>query len=443
MLAATLAVVLSPLAEPPVANRVGLAPEENFAPLNTDHSFGAPVDDVNIFTGLRQIDSWTAGGSAIVHRNFVRLTSERQGQKGWLMNRPVFRLPEWSLMMELRASGSNPYLFGDGLAIWLTDRSEVIEGPVFGREDYWRGLGIFFDTFQNIDHQHHHKHPYIYAMVNDGKMHYVPDAEMPQDAAQQALPGAKANSGCSFDFRYHEEREDVSVLNHTRVHVTYRDKTLKLRLQQTSPQLHDQWTDCFEVKDVVLPAEGYFAITSATGDLVDNHDIVQFSVRSLEGVDDPNGDYDRWEHSVRLAHEAKSSDYELRPQEVMQRDYARVVRAQASALRSLTADVEQLKQQLEFRMAAMQVATEVTRENMDDKSDEVANIASAFERTERAASALEEHSSRHLLDITKKLEAVSGSSGWRLPFFFLFLLITALGGIGYNRYRKIMKSHLL
>ena len=295
------------------------------------------------------------------------------------------------------------------------------------------------------------------------------------------------------------------------------------------PQLHDQWTDCFEVKDVVLPAEGYFAITSATGDLVDNHDIVQFSVRSLEGVDDPNGDYDRWEHSVRLAHEAKSSDYELRPQEVMQRDYARVVRAQASALRSLTADVEQLKQQLEFRMAAMQVATEVTRENMDDKSDEVANIASAFERTERAASALEEHSSRHLLDITKKLEvkprnhaqnlktlktwkhsfpfvntcplfpptlppilppmlppflppilpppspahssrpffppilpahssrpfitrhsssrfdeqAVSGSSGWRLPFFFLFLLITALGGIGYNRYRKIMKSHLL
>ena len=61
MLAATFAVVLSPLAEPPVANRVGLAPEENFAPLNTDHSFGAPVDDVNIFTGLRQIDSWTAG----------------------------------------------------------------------------------------------------------------------------------------------------------------------------------------------------------------------------------------------------------------------------------------------------------------------------------------------------------------------------------------------
>ena len=154
----------------------------------------------------------------------------------------------------------------------------------------------------------------------------------------------------------------------------------------------------------VMQHEGYFAIPSATGDLVDNHDIVQFSVRSLEGVDDPNGDYDRWEHSVRLAHEAKSSDYELRPQEVMQRDYARVVRAQASALRSLTADVEQLKQQLEFRMAAMQVATEVTRENMDDKSDEVANIASAFERTERAASALEEHSSRHLLDITKKLE---------------------------------------
>ena len=28
-------------------------------------------------------------------------------------------------------------------------------------------------------------------------------------------------------------------------------------------------------------------------------------------------------------------------------------------------------------------------------------------------------------------------------FWFLFLLFIALAGVGYNRYRKIMKSHLL
>lgn len=55
-----------------------------------------------------------------------------------------------------------------GLAIWLVANPDHIEGPVFGREDHWNGVGIFFDTFQNLDHSHHHKHPYIYAVVNDG-----------------------------------------------------------------------------------------------------------------------------------------------------------------------------------------------------------------------------------------------------------------------------------
>lgn len=32
------------------------------------------------------------------------------------------------------------------------------------------------------------------------------------------------NSGCSFEFRYLESRHDVSVLNHTRVHLTFKDK---------------------------------------------------------------------------------------------------------------------------------------------------------------------------------------------------------------------------
>ena len=43
--------------------------------------------------------------------------------------------------------------------------------------------------------------------------------------------GAVDNSGCSYEFRYAESREDVSVLNHTRVHISYKRKTLKLRLQ--------------------------------------------------------------------------------------------------------------------------------------------------------------------------------------------------------------------
>ena len=40
------------------------------------------------------------------------------------------------------------------------------------------------------------------------------------------------------------------------------------------------------------------------------------------------------------------------------------------------------------------------------------------------------------------VEKAASGGGWRFPFFFLLMLFVGLAGIGYNRYRKIMKSHL-
>ena len=105
------------------------------------------------------IPQWDLGGTATAHRSFVRLTAEAQGSKGWMTCHQPLVLAEWSATLELRASGASPHLYGDGLAIWLVKASDHIEGPVFAREDKWSGLGLFFDTFQNVDHSHHHKHP--------------------------------------------------------------------------------------------------------------------------------------------------------------------------------------------------------------------------------------------------------------------------------------------
>ena len=389
-----------------------------------EFSFRAPFTDVNPFTGARQINNWDLGGTAVAHRSFVRLTTEAQGSKGWLLSQQPLTLPEWSAMLELRASGASANLYGDGLAIWLVKSAEHIEGPVFGRQDKWNGMGLFFDTFQNVDHSHHHKHPYIYVMMNDGTKLYVPDAEKP-NPANQVVPGSVDNSGCSYEFRYAENREDVTVLNHTRVHLVYRNRQLKVRLQQTSPGLNKEWFQCIDMKDVdgerrppraspshlalaprprtspshltlagswrgspacavrgrnavpralawamravgdcpcvamhaplsilpklsqavpscpklsqavpscpklsqaapssrrrpspralhahdartharrcvrslwiaAVPSPGYFGISAATGDLVDNHDIVQFIVRPTAGIADPDADHDSW-----------------------------------------------------------------------------------------------------------------------------------------------------
>ena len=42
-----------------------------------------------------------------------------------------------------------------------------------------------------------------------------------------------------------------------------------------------------------------------------------------------------------------------------------------------------------------------------------------------------------------KKEVLAAATSHRSSFYFLFLMVLALAGVGYNRYRKIMKSHYL
>ena len=292
------------------------------------HSFMAPFEAVNDFTGMRVISDWELGGSAVAHRGFVRLTAEKQSQKGWIANRNSFEGGEWSLAMELRATGesqacressaalpprchaaSRPPAAGERSSLAssrprtpllpsptprqlcppmcrplhasrarlpLSSPSRAAAVPLRGRARdlvhdgvrrdrgarVWQGglldgrssrhlplaprrpspprsaltlpptsapgLGIFFDTFQNVrpaartaarrcppphssapppslpqvDQQHHHKHPYIYAMVNDGTQHYVPDAEKKLDKASgEGRERARPRASCASDRR--------------------------------------------------------------------------------------------------------------------------------------------------------------------------------------------------------------------------------------------------
>ena len=42
---------------------------------------------------------------------------------------------------------------------------------------------------------------------------------------------------------------------------------------------------CFEVSGVKIPTGLYVGLTSATGDLTDNHDVVAFKIWQLDGTD--------------------------------------------------------------------------------------------------------------------------------------------------------------
>lgn len=247
-------------------------------------SFSAPFDTVNTYTGERFVHDWEVGGAAMVHRNFARLTSDAQGHRGWLSNALPFAYPSWSLMLQFRVSGANAQLYGDGLALWFVKNPEHVEGEVFGREDRWSGLGVFFDTFQNLDKAHHHKHPYVSAVLLDGQQHYEPQEGKPVHSPQRAehvIPGREEGSGCSFDFRFSEERDDFSMLNGTWAHLVYSDGRLRLAIQQVG--MGERWHDCIDLEAPGLEQEHYFGLSAATGDLVDNHDVLAFSAHGWRG----------------------------------------------------------------------------------------------------------------------------------------------------------------
>lgn len=245
-------------------------------------SFVAPFDLVNSYTGERYVEEWDTGGAAMVHRNFVRLTSDAQGHRGWLINRVPVTFRAWSVLMKFRVSGQSAQLFGDGLALWLVENPDHREGAVFGREDKWNGLAVTFDTFQNLDKSHHQKHPYVSAVLNDGTRHYEPDeGNSPSEAkrGKHVIPGRDEGSGCSFDFRFSEARDDFSVTNGTWAHVVHDGERLRVSLRQSGGSF---WTECIDFAMAPLKGEHFFGLSAATGDLVDNHDVLVFDVHGWD-----------------------------------------------------------------------------------------------------------------------------------------------------------------
>ena len=63
-------------------------------------------------------------------------------------------------------------LHGDGMAIWVTE-DRASPGPVFGHKDYFKGLGVFIDTYKN--HRPGTVFPYVMAMLGNGTESYDKD----------------------------------------------------------------------------------------------------------------------------------------------------------------------------------------------------------------------------------------------------------------------------
>ncbi|KAJ2906845.1 putative vesicular integral-membrane protein vip36 protein [Zalerion maritima] len=207
------------------------------------------------------------GGDTIIRTDsYIRLTSDRPSQTGWLFSRVPLTATNWEIEVEFKISGKNQ-LYGDGFAFWLT-KSRAQEGPVFGSQDEFEGLGVFFDTYKN--NRPGVVFPYVMAMVGDGQTSYDKDT----DGKNQEFAGCSARG-----------------LRHatvpTKFRLTYfQDKQLKLELQYKNA---DDWTVCFDSDEPPsLPQVAYLGFSAETGELSDNHDIISIQARNLYASSTPS-----------------------------------------------------------------------------------------------------------------------------------------------------------
>ncbi|KAL4216730.1 Protein ERGIC-53 [Mactra antiquata] len=224
----------------------------------------------------RSIPFWEYNGDAIASDDNIRITPSLRSKKGSVWTKSAASFDNWSIEIVFKVTGRGR-VGADGLAMWFTEM-KGIEGPVFGSNDYWKGLGVFFDSFDNDGQGPHstHNNPYIMALVNDGTKQY----EHQNDGINQQL------GGCMRDFR----NKPFPV----RAKVEYYNKVLTVFFNSGLTNNKDDFELCLRAENVELPKSGYFGVSAATGGLADDHDVLAFLTHSLvppgqevkQGVDD-------------------------------------------------------------------------------------------------------------------------------------------------------------
>uniref|UniRef100_A0A8C7ND11 L-type lectin-like domain-containing protein n=1 Tax=Oncorhynchus mykiss TaxID=8022 RepID=A0A8C7ND11_ONCMY len=190
---------------------------------------------------------------AIPSADQVRITPSLRSQKGSVWAKNTVNFDHWEAEVTFRVSGRGR-MGADGLAIWFTT-AQGLDGPVYGAADNWNGIGIFFDSFDNDGKKNN---PAVLVVGNNGKLVY----DHPNDGTTQAL------GTCLRDFR----NKPYPV----RAKITYYKKTLTVLINNGFTPDKEDYEFCTKVDNMIIPQEGYFGISAATGGLADDHDVLSF-----------------------------------------------------------------------------------------------------------------------------------------------------------------------
>ncbi|RMX66753.1 hypothetical protein DD238_004821 [Peronospora effusa] len=373
--------------------------------------------------GKRQISNDVIyGGTTEVKKNFIRLTPDRQSKRGHIWTKNVIDQDEFATVITYRIHGQGKKWFGDGIGLWFTQELAWKNGENHGFIDKYNGFGIILDTFHNVEHRGGHKDVTI--QVNNGQKELddLNDAE---------------KIGCDAAFRYNSDSATFDpVYSSSRIRVKIKGNSLEV---DVDPNNSGAWTECYKG---ALPFQNdwlrraTFGITGSTGALADNHDILR--VQSFDQINDlglGTVDAETWTHNY-------SKEFE-------------------SLMESKTCDQSCKVTILEKFLTNFQMETEHWFEMLREQTENTINNLREKERenhrkievlTDRMTTMMEQKIGQKMADVRSKVnekiatevegELTVAHSSWRLPFFIMIMLISAGVGIAYQKYRKLVKSHL-
>ena len=209
---------------------------------------------------------WETEGTTMPSEEMVRITPSLKSKHGSIWTKFKTNFEWWEVEVWIRVTGRGR-LGADGLAFWFNEgRTPQVEPKVFGSADQWRGLGVFFDSFDNDGKGNN---PYVMAMINDGSKVYDHDS----DGSQQQI------GGCLRDFR----NKPFPV----RAKIEYYKNVLTVMIHSGNTNNEDEYELCLRAENVFLPQYGYFGLSAATGGLADDHDVLKFLASSLHPPGSP------------------------------------------------------------------------------------------------------------------------------------------------------------
>ncbi|KAL7690148.1 putative legume-like lectin, concanavalin A-like lectin/glucanase domain superfamily [Plasmopara halstedii] len=386
-------------------------------------SFKQPYEIVDS-KGDRQIsDNFVVGGTTEVMKNFIRLTPDRQSKRGHIWSKSMINRSEFSTVVTYRIHGQGKKWFGDGIGLWFTLEPQWKNGENHGFTDAYTGFGIVLDTFHNVEHRGGHKDVTI--QINDGTKRI--DDHNDEDKI-----------GCDAAFRYHSSSATFDpVFSSSRIRIMIKGNALEVQMDLNNTST---WNDCYKGN---LPFQSdwlnhaTFGISASTGALADNHDILQ--VQSFDSVDD-----DGLEFADR---DTEMHNYSKNFMTLLDDDH---MCDQSCKVTILEKFVSNFQIETEHWLEMLREQTENTINKLKEK--ERLNHKKIQQLTDRMTTMMENKIGQKMADVRSNVnnqiaaeiegELLVASSSWRLPFFIMLVSIAIGVGVAYQKYRKLVKSHL-